>query len=423
MVYFLFMISLRSLRIVSMVVFVTIVGSSFALHAFADDAADGTPAGLKQEVDDLNVQISVKEKRVQEMEQTIKTYNEKIKTNEQQVTSLQNEVVLLENRIQEKLLAVERTKQQIDITNLEIQSLIGQLTLAQAGIVRREAGLGDLVRQLAEADRVTSVDVLIAQPTLSAFFVRLDQLNRVEEELVNATQSLKRSKRQLETQQHEMETRRVALLDQQHTLEQEEQDLTGVKSARVSLIAETQNKEGEFQRILYELRQQQQSEASDAADLQSRLKDKLDAVDRALARGDVLLNLPVPVLRGISAGFHDPSYPFRKLFEHPGIDIPTQVGTPVHAAAGGYVAWNRKGKQYGNYVMIVHPGGIATVYAHLSRFAAKPDSYVERGDVIGFSGGRPGDEGAGLSTGAHLHFEVRQNGIPVNPMQYLPSVE
>ncbi|MBU1630090.1 M23 family metallopeptidase, partial [Patescibacteria group bacterium] len=90
-------------------------------------------------------------------------------------------------------------------------------------------------------------------------------------------------------------------------------------------------------------------------------------------------------------------------------------------AAGGYVAWNKTGRMYGNYTMIVHPGGIATIYAHLSKFIAKPDTYVERGDVIGLSGGRPGDPGAGLSTGPHLHFEVRQDGIPVNAENFLPS--
>jgi murein DD-endopeptidase MepM/ murein hydrolase activator NlpD len=125
----------------------------------------------------------------------------------------------------------------------------------------------------------------------------------------------------------------------------------------------------------------------------------------------------------VSAYFHDKTYPFRKLFEHPGVDLPTPVGTPVKAAAGGYVAFNRTGKQYGNYVMIVHPGGVATLYAHLSRFSVKPDTYIERGEVVGLSGGRPGDQGAGLSTGPHLHFEMRQDGIPVDPLPYLPSLD
>ena len=94
----------------------------------------------------------------------------------------------------------------------------------------------------------------------------------------------------------------------------------------------------------------------------------------------------------------------------------------MRAAAGGYVAWTRTGNQYGNYIMLVHAGGVATVYAHLSRFGVRPETYVERGQIIGYSGGRPGDQGAGLSTGPHLLFEVRQGGIPVNPENFLPEL-
>jgi murein DD-endopeptidase MepM/ murein hydrolase activator NlpD len=175
--------------------------------------------------------------------------------------------------------------------------------------------------------------------------------------------------------------------------------------------------------MLYEVQAQQQSTADDVATIKTKLKDKLDNLDQALARGDVLLDWPVDPTRGITCKFHDPNYPFKYLFQHPGTDIRASVGTEVHAAAGGYVAWNKLGRMYGNYTMIVHPGNIATVYAHLSKFMAKPDTYVDRGQVIGLSGGMPGQPGAGLSTGPHLHFEVRQNGIPVDPENYLPSVD
>jgi len=186
------------------------------------------------------------------------------------------------------------------------------------------------------------------------------------------------------------------------------------------LIAQTSEQEAEFQRILYELRQQQQEEANEAAFLEQKLKQKLDAIDGALARGDVLLNWPVSPDR-VTAAFHDPTYPFRHLFEHSGVDIAVPVGTPIRAAAGGYVAFTRLGRSYGNYIMLIHSGGIATVYAHMSRFNVQADTYVERGDIIGYSGGAAGAYGSGLSTGPHLHFEVRQNGIPTNPQQFLPS--
>jgi murein DD-endopeptidase MepM/ murein hydrolase activator NlpD len=84
------------------------------------------------------------------------------------------------------------------------------------------------------------------------------------------------------------------------------------------------------------------------------------------------------------------------------------------------VAWTRLGSAYGNYMMLIHPGNMATIYAHLTKFAVEPDTYVQRGQLIGYSGGMPGQPGAGLSTGPHLHFEVRQNGIPVNPENFLP---
>ncbi len=387
------------------------------------DETDATSGGLKHEIDQLNGQVRDKEKHVQELDSLIGKYKSRIATYEAAVGSLQNQVGLLQNRIEEKQFAMERTKSQIEVVNLQIQSLGNQIQIEQARILRREASLSELVRKIQEADTVTAFDVILTRPSLSEFFSRLEELKRVENELVDATKAVKETKKQLEGHKAELESERVALQDQKQLLKKEGDELEGDRSAKVSLITETQNKDEEFQRILYELRQEQQSTADRLASLQDKLKDKLDSIDTALARGDVLLNWPVRTLKGISAHFHDPTYPFRRLFEHPGVDIPTEVGTPVHAAAGGYVAWNKRGKQYGNYVMLIHPGGIATVYAHLSRFAAAPDTYVERGDVIGYSGGRPGDEGAGLSTGPHLHFEVRQNGIPVNPENFLASLE
>ena len=71
--------------------------------------------------------------------------------------------------------------------------------------------------------------------------------------------------------------------------------------------------------------------------------------------------------------------------------------------------------------MIIHGDGLATVYGHVSAVYVTPDQYVTQGQAIGRSGGMPGGIGSGpFTTGPHLHFEVRLNGLPVDPEKYLP---
>jgi len=99
---------------------------------------------------------------------------------------------------------------------------------------------------------------------------------------------------------------------------------------------------------------------------------------------------------------------------HPGIDIGVPMGTPIHAAAAGTVIWCGWETGYGNLVVIDHHNGIATAYAHQSRIAVSCNQDVAQGQVIGYVGC------TGVCTGPHLHFEVRVDGTPVDPIGYLP---
>jgi murein DD-endopeptidase MepM/ murein hydrolase activator NlpD len=99
---------------------------------------------------------------------------------------------------------------------------------------------------------------------------------------------------------------------------------------------------------------------------------------------------------------------------HPGIDIGVPEGTPIHAAAAGTVIYCGWETGYGNLVVIDHHNGIATAYAHQSRIAVTCNENVAQGQVIGYSGC------TGFCTGPHVHFEVRVNGSPVDPLGYLP---
>lgn len=121
-----------------------------------------------------------------------------------------------------------------------------------------------------------------------------------------------------------------------------------------------------------------------------------------------------PVTGFVSSSFGGRTSPFGRGGQfHKGLDISNRIGTPVVAPAEGTVIMSARDGAYGNSVEIDHGGGIVTKYAHLQRATVKPGQWVRRGEVIGHVGM------TGRTTGPHLHYEVRLNGVPVNPMRYI----
>jgi murein DD-endopeptidase MepM/ murein hydrolase activator NlpD len=120
-----------------------------------------------------------------------------------------------------------------------------------------------------------------------------------------------------------------------------------------------------------------------------------------------------PIPGKISSGFGGRGRKF-----HWGIDIPAPKGTPIRAAADGLVLISSEGFRgfsgYGRMVLIEHGGGISTLYAHNSKNDVKAGTCIRAGEILGEVGS------TGNATGSHLHFEVRKNGKPVNPLNYLP---
>jgi murein DD-endopeptidase MepM/ murein hydrolase activator NlpD len=116
----------------------------------------------------------------------------------------------------------------------------------------------------------------------------------------------------------------------------------------------------------------------------------------------------------LTDGFGGRSDPFTGQREfHAGLDISTDKGQPVYATADGTVQSAGWGNAYGNMVVLDHGFGLATRYAHLSRFNVQQGDVIKRGDVIGFVGS------TGRATGDHVHYEVLANGQTLNPLRFL----
>jgi len=105
---------------------------------------------------------------------------------------------------------------------------------------------------------------------------------------------------------------------------------------------------------------------------------------------------------------------FERVIVHEGVDFGCPIGTPVFAAADGVVAIASPVHGFGNYLRITHGPHMFTAYGHLSAYAATPvpGAKVTQGQVVAFTGN------TGNSTGPHLHFEIRIDGVPVDPLTY-----
>ena len=121
-----------------------------------------------------------------------------------------------------------------------------------------------------------------------------------------------------------------------------------------------------------------------------------------------------PVRGWVTSPFGNRISPFTGRIQfHEGMDIAVQTGTPVVAPADGVVIKAGFESGYGNMVELSHGYGLKTVFGHNSRLNVKPGQHVKRGDIISYSGD------TGSSTGPHVHYEVRVNDLPVNPVRYL----
>ena len=139
---------------------------------------------------------------------------------------------------------------------------------------------------------------------------------------------------------------------------------------------------------------------------------------------DLFLTWPVEPVLGLSAIFDDPNYEARFGIPHKAVDIPAEQGSIVHAARSGVVhSIMDRGLGF-NAVTLIHEGGVATLYGHVSEFLVEEGQHVSAGQPIARSGGRPGTSGAGLlSTGPHVHFEVILGGKHIDPLEVLSPVE
>lgn len=371
------------------------------------------------DVADLQQQIRDKQAAIDQLNEQQKTYENALGKKRQESLSLQNEIGIIDTQVSAANVRITRLGLELDSLQLEIDSLNLQIQEKQIEIEQQKSRLGELVRVVNRNSNRSTLEVAMLNSSFSDYYSQLKYLESVELEAEHGLSQIQSLKSEFEAKQQEKTDKRTESEQTKNQLELQRKDLQSQQNYRTTLLAQTQNSEAQYQDLLNQAKQEQLNASADIQSIEAQIRQRL-AGNNELPSGPTTLIWPI-TSRTITSYFHDPNYIFRRYFEHPAIDIATPQGTPIRAAATGYVGQAKNSGMGYSYIMLVHGNDLSTVYGHVSSIAVVQNDFVVQGQVIGYTGGTPGTPGAGnLTTGPHLHFEVRSGGIPVNPLSYLP---
>ncbi|MFA5247838.1 MAG: peptidoglycan DD-metalloendopeptidase family protein [Patescibacteria group bacterium] len=376
---------------------------------------------MNNEIKQLNLEIKQNKERMEDVANQKEKYAKSIKDKQGEAKNLKNQLAILDNRIAKAELDIEEVKNQISEVSLEVRRTEVEIQGQENNIEKEKKNIANVLKLLSREGDASTLEILLMNDSLAEFLNRAKYLEDVNKEMGEALTKLKQYKNDLEKSKADLEGKKEELANLKNDLEQSRLAYEQEKVGKELLLAETKNSENEYQDLLAQAEKQELAAQTDIAQLEKTVRLKLESLQKDnLEFNDNGFIWPVPK-NLVTTYFHDPDYPFRYLFEHPAVDIRAGQGTAIKAPASGYVARVKfAGKAYA-YIMIIHGDGVSTVYGHISKPLVAEDDYVVQGQTIALSGGMPGTNGAGsLTTGPHLHFEVRQDGVPVDPLEYLP---
>lgn len=376
---------------------------------------------VNSEIKQINKDIQEKKDRIKKMQEKQQVYEDLIKQKQKEKANLNNQLAILENRLAKAELDIEGIKTDIDRVNLEIKKVKLEIGDKDVIISRQKEHLEAILKITQKQDNQSALEILLLNDSFTDFVNQVKYLEDINDQIEQGLKSIKEYKKQLEGKQIDLIERNKEFAELKNNLEDKKIALIGEQENKSFILDQTKSSEKEYQRLLVLAKQEQEQAAAEIVSLEKTIRAKLSKLQgKELEFNDAGFIWPV-AKNVITSYFHDPEYPFRYIFEHPAIDIRASQGSTIKAAASGYVARAKDAGSGYSYIMIIHGDGLATVYGHVSKIYVNDDEYVIQGQAIGLSGGLPGTPGAGrLTTGAHLHFEVRLNGIPVNPLEYLP---
>ena len=342
-------------------------------------------SSLEDELDDVNSQIEGKQ--------------DLINANNEKISELSREIAALENRINDAQIKIDRLTDSINETKAKIVEKIAELEKKESEVKTQDANLNARLRAMYKKGNSGMLSVILNSTSITELLTNIEMSKRIYAADSDLLYKLK-------VEYDVIYQAKVELSNLKDSLESQQADLEAIKEALAYDQQVAAEKKAAAQADNKEIKAQMDA-------LQARADALSEEIRRLQGDGDYTgggMCWPSEASTRITSPFGT-RYIFGGYSFHSGIDIGAYWGSNILAANSGvvlWVGWDPNG--YGNYVMIDHGGGVVTLYAHASQILVSVGQYVGRGQVIGKVGS------TGLSTGAHIHFEIRVNGQYQDPL-------
>ena len=318
---------------------------------------------------------------------------------------------------------------EIDVYDAQIAAYDAQITQTEQEIAEteeKEKAQYELfckrARATEESGRTSYWEIIFKATSVTDLLSRIDFVNEIMDYDRRVIQDLKDTRSELEEKKSTLEEAKAEQAAARETLVERKAELDERRSEADALVKEIQSQEGEYQDALDSIEAEEEeiqamivkkSEEMAAQGNPNTGNATTDVVTSWMGTGGYMW--PEKASKKITSPFGKRSSPGGiGSTNHKGVDI-GGVGytTQVLASKAGTVIVSQYSNSYGNYVVVSHGSGNTTLYAHMSSRSVSAGQYVQQGQVLGITGS------TGNSTGPHLHFEITEGGVRVNPLNYL----
>ncbi|MBE3519472.1 MAG: peptidoglycan DD-metalloendopeptidase family protein [Firmicutes bacterium] len=349
--------------------------------------------------------LDEKLRQLDELQREIEQYKKDIESKKKTERSLAAEIARLEREIELTNKEIAYIEVRTEYLNARLDKTRKEIAATEAKLQTQQKLFEDRLVAMYKVGSVSYVELLLSAKSLTDLMTRARYLKEIARQDASIIEEYKKTKDQLNALKQSLEGDIRELANLRIDRERKVHQVASRAKERETYLAQIQSDRKKLEEALDELERESQLLAEEIERLQAQ----------SSRPGKANLSMIWPVQGTITSYFGNRIHPILGDARfHAGIDIAAGYGTPIRAAEDGRVLVARYEGGYGNYVVLDHGGGISTVYAHCQSLLVKVGQEVTRGQVIAKVGS------TGLSTGPHLHFEVRVQGQPTNPLNYLP---